>query len=117
MNKIIYSILCFTIITLLFGDPYITKAVQPTKLFTIRVDDMSGPERTMIGSLQGVIADNHEEQIYIRPLAGGYDTWLDDLVENYGVERIDITNAFSLLDYFKNWSLNGYLLYQVGWIY
>jgi len=113
MNKIIYSILCFTIITLLFGDPYITKAVQPTKLFTIRVDDMSGPERTMIGSLQGVIADNHEEQIYIRPLAGGYDTWLDDLVENYGVERIDITNAFSLLDYFKN-ELNGYLLYQVG---
>ena len=54
-----------------------------------------------------------EEQIYIRLLAGGYDTWLNDLVDNYGIERVDMTDAFELLDYFKD-NLNGYLLYQVG---
>ena len=67
----------------------------------------------MIGTLQGLLASTSTEQIYIRPLAGGYDTWLQDLVDNYGVERVDETDAMSLLDYFKS-EVDGYLLYQVG---
>ena len=64
------------------ADAYIAKGITPTKLYAIRVDNMTGPERTMIGTLQGIIADTSEAQIYIRPLAGGYDTWLEDLVNN-----------------------------------
>ena len=113
MRNIIFSLLFYISATTLFADPYIIKATQPAKLFTILVDDMSGPERTMIGTLQGVIADSEEEQIYIRLLAGGYDTWLNDLVDNYNVERIDETDAMVLLNYFKD-TLNGYILYQIG---
>jgi hypothetical protein len=98
---------------MMHADAYIAKGITPTKLYAIRVDNMTGPERTMIGTLQGIIADTSEEQIYIRPLAGGYDTWLEDLVNNYGVERIDVTSAMDLLDLFKN-TLNGYILYQTG---
>ena len=93
--------------------PTIAKAERPTRLYTILVSDMSGPERTMVGTLQGLIASTSSEQIYIRPLAGGYDTWLEDLVANYGVERVDVTDAWVLVDYFKT-QLNGYLLYQGG---
>ena len=112
MKKLIFFVYSLVIASV-FADSYIVKGQQPTKLFSIRVDNMSGAERTMIGSLQGIIADNHSEQIYIRPLAGGYDTWLDDLVNNYNVERIEVVDAFYLLDYFKE-TLNGYILYQAG---
>jgi len=105
---LLYSIICIT-----YADSYIVKGITPTKLYSIRVDNMTGPERTMIGTLQGIIADISEEQIYIRPLAGGYDTWIDHLTTDYDVERVDITDPWFLLDYFKE-NLNGYILYQVG---
>jgi len=106
------GLLCI-FVYMMHADAYIAKGITPTKLYAIRVDNMTGPERTMIGTLQGIIADTSEEQIYIRPLAGGYDTWLEDLVNNYGVERIDVTSAIDLLNLFKN-TLNGYILYQTG---
>jgi len=95
------------------SQPHIAKGERPTRLYTIRVSDMTGPERTLIGTLQGLLASSSAEQIYIRPLAGGYDTWLQDLVHNYGVERVDVTDALALLDHFKA-EVDGYLLYQVG---
>jgi len=113
MKYYIKTFLLCSITCIAYADPYIAKGVTPTKLYSIRVDDMTGPERTMIGTLQGIIADISEEQIYIRPLAGGYDTWIDDLVTNYDVERVDITDPWFLLDYFKG-NLNGYILYQIG---
>ena len=85
----------------------------PSRLYASRVSDMSGPERTMIGTLQGLLASSSTDQIYIRPLAGGYDNWLQDLEETYGVERVDVTAAMALMDYFKG-EVDGYLLYQVG---
>ena len=93
---LLYSIICIT-----YADSYIVKGITPTKLYSIRVDNMTGPERTMIGTLQGIIADISEEQIYIRPLAGGYDTWIDHLTTDFDVERVDITDPLFLLDYFK----------------
>ena len=95
------------------SQPHVAKGVQPTRLYTIRVPDMTGAERSMIGTLQGLLAASSSEQIYIRPLAGGYDTWLQDLVDQYGVERVDVTDALWLLDHFKD-QVDGYLLYQVG---
>jgi hypothetical protein len=80
------------------ADAYIAKGITPTKLYAIRVDNMTGPERTMIGTLQGIIAESSEEQIYIRPIAGGYDTWLDDLETNYGVERVKKKPRISYYD-------------------
>jgi hypothetical protein len=74
---------------------------------------MTGPERTMVGTLQGIIAETSEEQIYIRPIAGGYDTWLDDLETNYAVERVVVGYPWFLLDHFKDY-VDGYILYQVG---
>ena len=95
------------------NSPYVVRGVTPTRLYTIRVADMSGPERTLIGTLQGLLAKCCAEQIYIRPEAGGYDVWLQDLVDHYGVERIDVTDASWLVDYFQS-EINGYLLYQTG---
>ena len=105
----LYSLfICIT-----YADSYIVKGVTPTKLYSVNVNNMTGPERTMVGTLQGVIAKTSEEQIYIRPLAGGYDTWLDDLETNYGVERVVVGYPWFLLDHFKDY-VNGYILYQMG---
>ena len=93
--------------------PYVARGVTPTRLYTIRVAEMSGPERTLIGTLQGLLAKCCEEQIYIRPEAGGYDVWLQDLVDRYGVERIDVSDASWLVSHFQS-EVNGYLLYQTG---
>ena len=91
----------------------IAKAHRPTTLYVIGVSDMTSPERTMIATLQGVLADHSDEQIWIRQDAGGYNTWLQDLVDNHGVTRINTTDPWFLLDRFKP-SLDGYILYQNG---
>jgi hypothetical protein len=93
--------------------PRIVKAHRPTTLYVIGISDMSSPERTMIATLQGIIADHSDEQIWIRQDAGGYNTWLQDLVDNHGVTRIDTTDPWFLLDHFAS-SLDGYILYQNG---
>ena len=49
----------------IFADDYIIKGHQPTVLYVIQVNNMTGAERTMIGTLQGIIAKTEEEQIYI----------------------------------------------------
>ena len=99
----LYSLfICIT-----YADSYIVKGVTPTKLYSVNVNNMTGPERTMVGTLQGVIAKTSEEQIYIRPLAGGYDTWLDDLETNYGIERVVVGYPWFLLDHFRDY-VDGY---------
>ena len=104
----LYSLfLCIT-----YADSYIVKGVTPTKLYSVNVNNMTGPERTMVGTLQGIIAKTSEEEIYIRPIAGGYDTWLDDLVDNYGVERVEVGYPWFLLDYFKDY-VDGYIQLKI----
>ena len=109
--KLIFLYSLFICIT--YADSYIVKGITPTKLYSVNVNNMTGPERTMVGTLQGIIAKTSEEQIYIRPIAGGYDTWLDDLETNYGVERVVVGYPWFLLDHFKDF-VDGYILYQVG---
>lgn len=91
----------------------IVKAHRPTTLYVIGLSDMTSPERTMIATLQGVLADHSDEQIWMRQDAGGYNTWLQDLVDNHGVTRINTTDPWFLLDHFAS-SLDGYILYQNG---
>jgi hypothetical protein len=91
----------------------ITKAQEPTHLFVIDADDMSGPERVMIASLQGLVASTSAEQIYIRIPQGGYTTWLSDLQTTYGINHTDIDDPWWLVNYFKS-HVEGYLLYQNG---
>ena len=99
-----------------FGGPAfqrITKAVQPTLLYVIPVSAMSSAERTMVATLQGIVARSSAEQIYIHPQVGGYENWLQDLVSSYGVTRVDVTDPWWLVSHFQS-HLTGYLLYQTG---
>ncbi|MDG2333580.1 MAG: GxGYxYP family putative glycoside hydrolase [Myxococcota bacterium] len=89
------------------------KGHRPTVLYAIPVAAMTGPERVLIATLQGILALDSDEQIYIHPEAGGYETWLEDLVLNYGVTRVDVVDAWWLVDHFAD-KISGYLLYETG---
>jgi hypothetical protein len=89
------------------------KGEQPTLLYVIPVAAMSSAERVMIATLQGIAANAGGEQIYIHPEAGGYETWLQDLQDTYGVGRIDVVDPWWLVSHFQP-QLAGYLLYQAG---
>ena len=89
------------------------KGHRPTLLYVIPVAAMTGPERVLIATLQGILAQDSDEQIYIHPEVGGYETWLQDLVTNHGVTRVDIGDPWWLVDHFRP-SITGYLLYATG---
>ncbi len=91
----------------------VTKARAPTLLHVIPESALSGPEKTLVATLQGIVARTSPEQIYIHPQVGGYETWLQDLEANHGVTRNDVSDPWWLVDHFQSY-LTGYLLYQTG---
>jgi len=91
----------------------VTKALEPTQLYVIPLSAMSNAEKTMIGSLQGLVSRHSDEQIYIDTDFGGYATWLNQLVSDYGVDRTDVTDPWELVDHFRP-VIQGYLLYADG---
>lgn len=91
---------------------YIKNTVIPKKLYVISEDKMTKEERVMISTLQGVISNKSENQIYILdPAKPDYNVWLNDLKENYNTDYKYVNNPWTLLDNFKS-HLKGYVTYS-----
>ncbi|NFG59304.1 protein phosphatase [Clostridium botulinum] len=94
------------------NEPYIKNSIQPKYLYVISENDMTREEQAMISTLQGIIANKSDHQIYITsPNEPDYETWLKDLKHNYNVKYKIIKNPWKLLNKFKSY-IDGYVLYS-----
>lgn len=91
---------------------YIKSLKQPKFLYVIDHNDMTSSERTMVATLQGLITNFSDIQIYtITKSHPDYLIWLEDLKYRYGVDYEIITDSWKLLEYFKNY-IDGYVIYD-----
>lgn len=94
------------------NDLYIKNSIIPKFLYVISEDDMNKEEKTMISTLQGIVASKSDNQIYI--ISSGepdYNIWLKDLTDNYNVKSEFIKDPWELLTKFNSYT-NGYVLYS-----
>jgi hypothetical protein len=95
------------------GKPYYVKNSKiPHHLYVIYQNDLSPAEKTMIVTLQGVISNKSDSQIYtLNKNQPDYKIWLDDLKANYGVTYTTVKDPWYLLNKFKS-LVSGYVLYS-----
>ncbi|MBB6714882.1 GxGYxYP domain-containing protein [Clostridium gasigenes] len=94
------------------NDSYIKNSIIPKHLYVISENDMSNEEKTMISTLQGLVATKSDHQIYILSSnEPDYQIWLKDLNDNHNVEYTNIRDPWQLLSKLKNY-INGYILYS-----
>lgn len=94
------------------NDSYIKNSIIPKRLYVIAEEDMSKEEKTMIATLQGIVATKSDNQIYI--ISSGepdYNIWLKDLKNNYNVKATKVKDPWKLLNKFKGYT-KGYVLYS-----
>lgn len=93
-------------------DSYIKNLIIPKYLYVISQDGMTKEEKTMIATLQGIVATKSEQQIYtLSSTEPDYKIWLEDLKDNYGVNYEIIKDPWVLLNKFSSY-VNGYILYN-----
>lgn len=91
---------------------YIKNSRAPKYLYVIKQNDLSASENTMIATLQGIISNKSDCQIYtLNKNQPDYKIWLEDLKENYGVNYSMVKNPWYLLGKFKS-LVKGYVLYD-----
>ncbi|MEY7999842.1 GxGYxYP domain-containing protein [Clostridium sp. Mt-5] len=91
---------------------YIKNSKMPKHLYVIQQNNLSPAENTMITTLQGVISNKSDFQIYtLNKNQPDYKIWLEDLKENYGINYSMINDPWYLLGEFKNF-VKGYVLYD-----
>ncbi|QUI22489.1 hypothetical protein HZI73_09320 [Vallitalea pronyensis] len=104
------------------GSYFIQPAYTATTLKVIDRADLTLKQRPMIAALQGLIANKTSNQIYITDSTNGdgyyqhgdaYLRWLNDLRDNYNVSYTTTTDAWSLVNQYKQY-IDGYILYQDG---
>lgn len=91
------------------GSPYPVSSV-PDTLFVVADAGFTEGQRLTVETLQGMLAKEKPE-IYRREEGSGYEIWLNDLVERYGVVA-DYSfegDYEGLLRHFKN-EIDGYIL-------
>lgn len=93
-------------------DTYIKNYKMPKYLYVISEDNMTNEEKTMIATLQGLISNKSEKQIYIlSPSEPDYEIWLKDLKTIYNVKNKTIKDPWKLIDIFNSY-IDGYVLYS-----
>lgn len=104
------------------GSYFVKPAYTATSFKVIDRANLTVKERPMIAALQGIVANKTSNQIYITDSTmrdgefqdeDAYLRWLNDLRDNYSVSYTTTTNAWSLVDQYKN-HLDGYILYKDG---
>ncbi|MGG7177793.1 GxGYxYP domain-containing protein [Clostridium paraputrificum] len=95
-------------------NPYIKNPTVPNYLYIIKDVNMTKAERTMIVTLQGLVASKSNHQIYtLNESEPDYKVWLDDLNDKYNIDYKYIDNPWDLIDIFKSY-VDGYVLYNLN---
>src|SRR5664279_1276570 len=94
------------------ADPGILpKGTNVTSLTVIQDGAMiNSAQKVMIATLQGLVARQSPNQIYIDG-GGGYTIWYNHLNTAYGIPYTTVTSPWTLLTQYKN-LLYGYILYD-----
>lgn len=93
-------------------DSYIKNSIIPKSLYVISEDDLTLEEKTMVATLQGVVAAKSDKQIYIiSSQEPDYKIWLLDLINNNNIEATYLENPWELLTGFSH-LIDGYVLYN-----
>lgn len=99
---------------------YVKPAYSAKSLYVIDVSNMNDAEKTMIATLQGIIANKTSDQIYVTDTTGkagykedAYTRYLNDLRDHYGISYQTVTDPWELVDTYRSY-VSGYLLYQSG---
>ncbi len=88
------------------------KGTNLVSLVTIEENNLGSPaQRVMMATLQGLVARQSSEQIYILGGQPGYKLWLEHLQSEYGISNRVSTDPWALLDQFKQLT-RGYVLYD-----
>lgn len=102
----------FDYVSSLNKSPYIKNNIIPKSLYIIPESKMTLEERTMISTLQGIVSNKSDCQIYIIPSnENDYNIWLNDLKDKFKVKTFNIDNPWELLKSFKKY-INGYIIYS-----
>ncbi len=70
----------------------------------------SAAEQVMVATLQGIVARQSSEQIYLDG-GSGYSIWKNDLHTNYGVALTTVNSPWAILRHFRQ-QIDGYVLYD-----
>lgn len=96
------------------NNSYIKNSIIPKRLYVISENDMTKAEQVMIATLQGIVSNKSNKQIYIIPSSEpDYEVWLKDLKYHYKIKYEVVNNPWKLLSKFKKY-VNGYILYDTG---
>lgn len=91
---------------------YIKNSIVPDSLYVISLDNLTPEERIMISTLQGIISNKSNSQIYtLISDEPDYEIWLKDLEYNYSIKTIIVDDPWRLLDIFKSY-IKGYVIYN-----
>lgn len=91
---------------------YIKNSKEPKSLYVIDQDNMNSAEKTMIATLQGLVANVSDIQIYtVSKTHPDYSIWLEDLKTTYNIKYKIVNNPWKLLNLLKKY-VNGYVLYN-----
>ncbi|GKX29944.1 hypothetical protein SH1V18_24240 [Vallitalea longa] len=129
-KKVFSTLLClcmmFSLTTFNFNDVYAYSngsyyektAYTATDLYVIDIQNMTYAERTMIATLQGIVANKTSSQIYIIDsdphfTEDAYLRYLNDLVSKKGITYQEVNSAWDLINTFSQY-IDGYILYQTG---
>jgi hypothetical protein len=85
------------------------KGTPPAKLFRIAHTRLSKPELIALTSLQGILAKDSAENIYLDDGSAGYKHWLEILKTTHGTQVEDAASCRGLLAHFAE-TPAGYLL-------
>ncbi|OBZ09494.1 GxGYxYP domain-containing protein [Bacillus sp. FJAT-26390] len=87
---------------------YFPKIEAPEHLYVIQKSSLSPEELVLVGTLQGVLAQDKPE-IYITDDA--YDDWLEELRAKHGVKTEEVKDAWTLMEKFKD-RIQGFYAYE-----
>ncbi|WP_334319490.1 GxGYxYP family putative glycoside hydrolase [Termitidicoccus mucosus] len=85
------------------------KGTPPAKLFRIAHTRLSKPELIALTSLQGILAKDSAENLYLDDGSAGYKHWLEILKTTHGTQVEDAASCRALLAHFAK-APAGYLL-------
>ncbi|ATW25768.1 hypothetical protein DCMF_14240 [Candidatus Formimonas warabiya] len=91
---------------------YIKSSKKPKFLYVIDQKGMNSPERTMIATLQGLVANLSDTQIYtLNSSNPDYKIWLEDLKSGHGIGYQMVSDPWMLLNHLKGY-IKGYVIYD-----
>jgi len=108
------AILCLVIFSLTVSHAFgLPKGTNLTSLVEISESNLGNSAlRALTVSLQGVVARQSSQQIYIDG-GRGYTLWYNHLNSTYGIPRVSTANPWLLVSQFRN-LVSGYILYDAA---